>query len=255
MHALLRERAMGSNEINYARLPKRRIGTYEYPSYGDFLKILVKKFSKAGYLVLDAGCGDGRFLKNLREGTYGVELDIERENIKEAKKRKGLKNRFFVIGDLQYLPFKIETFNFIFCRDVLEHVKSGEKAIDELTFVLKKKAVILISTTNLLNPALLLDTLLPNKVSTKVIKKFGGYEYYERTFRFFPWKIIKKLRENELDVKVVMFGYPPIGKPGIYHLYNVKPPMMYYLWIALDRITNFNLLRKFKEVIVAIARK
>ena len=246
---------MVSNEISFARLPKWKIGTYEYPFYRDFLEILVKKFSKAGYLVLDGGCGEGGFLEKLREDTYGVGLDIEREKIKEVNKRKRLKNRFFLIGDLLYLPFKKETFNFIFCRDVLEHVKSGEKTINELTFVLKKNGITIISTTNLLNPALLLDTLLPNKASAKIIKKLGGHEYSERTFRFFPWKIAKKLRQNELDVKLVMFGYPPIGKPWIYHLYNVKPPMIYYLWIALDKMTNFNLFRKFKEIIIAIARK
>lgn len=246
---------MLSNEINFPRLPKWKIGTYEYPIYWDFLEIIVKKFSKAGYLVLDAGCGEGGFLKKLQEDTYGVGLDIERKNIKEANKRKRLKNRFFVIGDLRCLPFKMETFNFIFCRDVLEHVKSGERAINEMAFVLKKNGVILISTTNFLNPALFLDTLIPHKVSAKIIKKLGGLEYYERTFRFFPWKIIKKLRQNELNVKIVMFGYPLIGKPWIYHLYNVKLPIMYYFWIVLDKFTNFGLFRKFKEIIVAIAQK
>ena len=127
-------------EINFACLPKTRIGIYGYPSYWTFLEILFKKFNKAGYLVLDAGCGKGGFLKKLREDTYGVGLDIERENIKEAKNGKGLKSRFFVIGDLEYLPFKMETFNIIFCRNVLEHVKNREKSINELTFVLKKKS-------------------------------------------------------------------------------------------------------------------
>ena len=201
-------------EINFACLPKTGIGIYEYPSYWAFLEILFKRFNKAGYLVLDAGCGKGGFLKELREDTYGVGLDIERENVKEAKKGKGLKSRFFVIGDLEYLPFKMETFNIIFCRNVLEHVKNGEKSINELTFVLKKKGVILISTSNLLNPAILLDTLLPSNVSAKIIKKLGGPEYYERTFRFSPWAIVKKMRENELDVKLVMFGYPSIENRG-----------------------------------------
>jgi len=238
-------------EINFACLPKRRLGIYRFASYWVFLEILFEKFSKAGDLVLDAGCGKGGFLKKLREDTYGVGLDIERENIEEAKKGKGLKNLFFVIGDLEYLPFRMETFNIVFCRNVLEHIKNGEKGINEMTFVLKNNGVILISTSNLLSPAMLLDTLLPKNVSAKIIKKLGGPEYYERIFRFFPFKLVKKLRENGLQVKVVMFGYPQMGKPWIYRNNAcTKLPMVYYPWIIFDRMTNLALFRNFKLMMI-----
>jgi len=241
-------------KISSVRFLKRKIGAYEYPFYRDFLEICFRKFSKAGCLVLDAGCGKGPFLKRLRKDVCGVGIDIERAGIKEAKKGKESKRRFLVRGDLQNLPFKTETFDIIFCQDVLEHVKEGKKAINEMAFVLKKNGVILISTSNLLNPAFLLDTLLPNKVCAKIIKKLGGPEHYERTRRFFPWKFIKELTESGLSVGLIMFGYPPIGKPWMYH-HSVKPPMIYLPWIVFNKMTNFNFLREFKEVIVAIARK
>ncbi len=233
-----------------------RIGMHEFPSYQDFLEIAFKKTSKAGYFFFDAGCGKGGFLAKLSEDIHGFGLDIEKENIIEAeRKRKGSQNRFFVVGDLHYLPFKMETFNIICCRDVLEHVRSGEKVINEFTFVLKKNGICLISTTNLLNPAMLLDTLLPNKIGAKIIKRLGGPEYYERSHRFSPWKMIKKLRENELDFKLIMIGVPPIGKPWIYYNKDIKLPLLYYLWIVFDKITNFNLFKKFKEIIICIVRK
>jgi len=247
---LKEERVIESSEISPTGLPKWKIGTYEYTFHGAFLQILFERFYKAEYLVLDGGCGEGQFLEKLREDVCVVGMDIERENIKEAKKR--YKGHLFVVGDLQHLPFKIQAFHLIFCRDVLEHITKRGKAISEMTFALRKKGVILISTTNLLNPAMLLDTLLPTKVSAKIIKKFKGPEYYERTSRFSPWEITKKLRENGLDVKIIMFGFPSIGKP--WHA-RIDPPMIYRLWTVFDKITNFNLFRKFKEVIVAIARK
>lgn len=243
--------------MNYHELPKWKLGAYEYPSYRGYLKILFDNYNRLGYSVLDAGCGKGGFLLNVEKNACGVGLDIKRENIEEAKKVKGLKT-FFVVGDLQYLPFKNGTFHIILCRDVLEHIKNAEKVIDQFILVLKKRGLILISTTNLLNPAMLSDTLLPSNVSAKIIKKLGGPDYYERNFRFSPWSIIKKFRQNNFDVKLAMFGIPTVGNPRTRSLYsssNVKLPLIYYFWIVLNKLTNFAQLRAFKEVMVTIAWK
>ena len=239
------ESTMESNDTGYAELPKEKIGVYEFPSFWKSLSMLFQKSVKAEHLVLDAGCGKGEFLKSPREGTYHVGLDIERKNIRKAMQRRGA--CAFVLGDVQSLPFRKETHDFVFCRDVLEHVKSCEKTIKAFSFVLKEKGVALISTTNILNPWLFLDTLLPHRVSGKIIKKLGGGEYSERDFRFSPWKIIKTLRENKLEPELMMFGipFPRFDKHSI----------IYYLWITLDKLTNFNPFRRFKEVIVVIARK
>ncbi|MFX0204879.1 MAG: class I SAM-dependent methyltransferase [Candidatus Hodarchaeota archaeon] len=259
---------MGNNKVNsnskeatQTCFPKpfeirtHRLGIYEFPSYQAFLEIICKRISRTGYLFFDAGCGPGAFLAKLPENIYAVGLDFEKKIREAQKKRKGPQNRFFVVGDLHYLPFKMETFNIICCRDVLEHIRCGKKVLDEFTFVLKKNGVILISTTNLLNPVMLLDTLIPSNISAKIIKKLGGPDYDERNYRFSPWKLIKKLRENELDVALVMFGVPPLLKPSSYYTNNVWLPIRYYPWIVLDKITNFNLFKKFKEMIIAIARK
>ena len=235
---------MVSKEKYLVDLPKRRVGNYEYTSHFRYLNMLLTKCVKAGHVVLDAGCGGGKSLEIIRKDSYRVGLDIKKENLLKARMIEG--NNNLVLGDLEYLPFKERAFDFVFCQDVLEHVKSAEKTIREFSFVLKEKGVVAISTTNLLCPWLFFDTFLPSSVSGKLIKKFGGIEHYERSFRFSPWTLFKRLRENKFEPRLLMFGILFLG----FSKYRI----VFYVWSALDRLTNISLFKKFKEVMVVVAR-
>ena len=232
------------------------LGSYEYPFYLGKLQVLFQTHLIESRLVLDAGCGpERRYLSNFFPHTWGVGLDIDRENLVKAKKANTSNNVLFVVGDIQNLPFVENVFDLVVCCDVLEHVEKPDKAVEELAMILRKKGRLLISTSNLLNPAVLIDTLLPNAVSKKIIHRFGGPSYYERSYRFNPWNLAKKLRKCGLSANSLTLGYPPIGKPWLYQFSKLKPPKIFYLWIVFDKLTNIKLLKKFKEVILAIAKK
>lgn len=49
-----------------------------------------------------------------------------------------------VIGDFHYLPFKNETFDTIFAFDIIEHTKSPNNLLDELSHVIHKDGNIII---------------------------------------------------------------------------------------------------------------
>lgn len=214
----------------------------------------MKKFLTYPTVVLDAGCGPKtKFFLGLPQSAWAIGLDIDRENVEKAKKpSKG--NTSLIVGSLQNLPFVKEALDLIVCCDVLEHVREPHKAIKELAMVLRKGGMLLIATTNVLNPVMFIDIRFP-KISKKLVERFSGASFYERTYRFSPWTLAKEIEKYGLMMNLYMFGDPPIGKPWLYHFQRITLPKICYLWIVFDKLTNVRILKKFKETMLAIVKK
>lgn len=115
--------------VSLAKGPLLFINAIEYEIY-KFLKQSAKTVSHESYL-LDAGAGECKY-KNIFSHTYYIAIDFAR----------GDKNWFYrdndVIGKLEYLPFKDESFDASVCTEVLEHVPEPSIVIGEIARVLKK---------------------------------------------------------------------------------------------------------------------
>lgn len=95
-----------------------------------------------GKMILDLGCGSGRFTIALAlagaERVHGI--DLGKKSIIEAAriaKSAGINNITFEAGDILDLPYRDNQFDFIYCNGVLHHTKNMEKGIEELYRVLK----------------------------------------------------------------------------------------------------------------------
>lgn len=111
---------------------------------------LIKKLGlKPGDKVLDVGCGSGHFLTRLEKhlGIKGVGIDISPKSIKLAK-RWQKENLEFRVSKAEKLPFEDESFDYVFCFDVLEHIKEQRQALREMARVLKKDGWLLLYTMN-----------------------------------------------------------------------------------------------------------
>jgi len=96
--------------------------------------------------ILDLGCGKGRFSRELikkypKAEFFGV--DISKEILEYTPKELKTKQGF-----LLDIPFKDETFDFIFCIEALEHAINIDGAIKEIVRVLKPNGKILIIDKN-----------------------------------------------------------------------------------------------------------
>lgn len=137
--------------------------------------------------VLDIGCGTGAHLEDINTKTgadcYGVDLrkDLFVKN----------KNITLVYSDMEALQFKPSEFDRIFSLGTLEHTPRTSNAFREVSRVLKKDGLALIT--------------VPNKISffhiTKKIKQLLGIWKigYERSFT--PHTLISLLREQGLEVQ------------------------------------------------------
>jgi ubiquinone/menaquinone biosynthesis C-methylase UbiE len=105
------------------------------------LKRLVKKCDFQN--ILDIGCGEGIMLMKISDNLVEKEvigIDLSEENISSAK--KNFPPGKFQQGSGYKLGFNDNTFDLVTCLEVLEHMDTPEKAIEEIYRVSKRYAIL-----------------------------------------------------------------------------------------------------------------
>ena len=96
-----------------------------------------------GKLVLDAGCGNGRYSYwAAKYGTQVIGVDLGSGVESAYKNTKDIENTHIIQGDLFNLPFSEEFFDIIFSIGVLMHTGNAKSATKSLTDHLKKDGII-----------------------------------------------------------------------------------------------------------------
>jgi len=104
-------------------------------------------------VVLDAGCGTGRHLREmiLRPDLKIVGLDTNDTELHKAytslQEIPGAQpnNCLVLKADINKLPFAAGSFDCVICSEVLEHIPEHDEALKELVRVLKPQGTIVIS--------------------------------------------------------------------------------------------------------------
>lgn len=106
---------------------------------------VIKKYSRGR--SLDCGCGDGNYMPYFDCETL-VGVDILLLQLKRAKVRN--KDVNLVMADARSLPFKDDTFDFVFCSQLIEHfdLTDGKKMLKEIERVTNSNGDIIVTTPN-----------------------------------------------------------------------------------------------------------
>ncbi len=191
---------------------------------------LINKYFNENNLVLDLGCGNGRFyLSATKQGLSYTGIDNSKELIKIARERHPEGD--FHLGDALKLPFKDDSFDGIFSIAVLHHIPSKEmrlRFLNEAFRVLKKDCFLIITVWSIWNNKklrkeifreALLKIIKPSKMDFQdlMINWYGAEKCYIHAFTL-----------NELK-KLALRSDFSIQESGKINLKNKKSLSNYYL--------------------------
>ncbi len=103
------------------------------------------------YTICDVGCGTGLMLKALSEygEVYGV--DAEQGAVDYCRRSSDITNNEDANAHIQKgmlpddIPFDKESFDYVFCLDVLEHVEDDRRALETLCGLLKSNGWLILT--------------------------------------------------------------------------------------------------------------
>lgn len=146
------------------------------------LRNLIKKFSAGNKpsLALDAGCGTGYFMQDLKEFAFPIGIDNSEHSLSYAKK----KTKNIIRGDICNMPFKDEAFDLITTLGVLynETVTDDDAAIKEFSRVLKNNGILII------------DESAYNFLRSRYNASWGAIRRYTRS------QLSAKLKSNGFEI-------------------------------------------------------
>jgi SAM-dependent methyltransferase len=122
------------------------VGTAIVSPEFDWLFERMAKIVKSGK-ALDVGCQSAYLLSKLRmprESLYGI--DVTPGPLRLAVQR--LEGASFCQADATRIPYQSDTFSYLFCTEVLEHIPNGEEVLKDCFRVIKPGGVAFFTVPN-----------------------------------------------------------------------------------------------------------
>jgi len=133
-----------------------------------YMTNMLSDFKKNGKII-DIGCGTGEMLQVLKKHkflTYG--LDYSFKMLHEISKETVNQQLPLINCDIENLPFRDESFDGEICAGVIEYLNENQKALREISRILKPGGLAIISLSNRLSPARLFEPLAHNLIGQKI---------------------------------------------------------------------------------------
>lgn len=199
------------------------------PLIGKNLMRILKKINPKNKRILDVGCGYGKLIQQTKKeypDNEFIGVDLNSNDVSIAK--SNLKFGNFFVMELESLNFKPASFDLIFCADTLEHAYNSEKAIEELSRVLKRNGLLILSVPNYFNITGLFK-LFFEKLGFYERNTFNGFRIspveHENFLTYF--KLKKLLKKSEFTISYL---------EGIELLGGIIPFLgLYYTWYLIGK--------------------
>lgn len=169
-----------------------------------FLKNLLKN-SKGKILII--GCGSEDDMEIIPANCEGIGIDISEEAIEQSQEKYP---RFkYYVANATNMPFDENSFDYVVCSEVIEHIPNNEKVLSEIKRILKNKGTFIVTTPNWIN-----WYGLARKIGESVTKKpfTSGDQPIDNWST--PGSLKKKLIKHNFNIRKFkgLWYYPPFGK-------------------------------------------
>ena len=122
-------------------------GSFAHKTTGKLIGFKQIPVPHSGAKALDLGCGDGYWSEKLKAlGYKTISIDIEREfpNVDADHPYKGM----IPLNANRDLPFPNNSFDVIWCSEVIEHLDNARHAAKEIQRLVKPMGVYVVTTPN-----------------------------------------------------------------------------------------------------------
>jgi len=198
---------------------------------------IVKKYTPGK--ILDIGCSTGDFifeLKKLGWNTFGVDISYN------ALKKSREKNLNVILNDLSFgLPFKDESFDYVYTSEVIEHVLDTSLFLKEIYRVLRPHGTLFLTTPNMVS------------LTRRITLFFGmqppllGYDFEHNDaghVRYYTSQVLyNHIKEHGFKIKKSLGDYIHI------------PRMSYFFKKICSFPASLPILKNFSNSFIVIAEK
>lgn len=166
--------------------------------------------------VLDVGCGAGNMLERVGKGKlYGIDLSAFALGLAKSRLNN---NAILQKGNAESLPYKSNSFDKLFCSEVIEHTLHPERIIDEMHRVLNPEGVCVISIPNEKLSINIKKILRQTGLSRFILPANKGdeskiYDVCEWHLHVFSLGSLRKMVKEKFEIthkKGIPFGFIPV---------------------------------------------
>ena len=214
-----------------------------YPSYRFSWQVYSDKLDELSgkqKVWLDAGCGRNVTIRDFpAKYSLGIDLEVHPELENEHR---------FIKGSLDDLPFRGGVFDLLTAHFVVEHLDYPDVVFKEFSRVLKPGGCLLIRTTNRLNYAFFIASLIPNGLRRRIVRAVYGrqVDIYQTRYRLNTPIALRKISLTS------GLGLESVVMTENLHLVH---PLVFAVSLVIERILSIGPLRNLKNMIVAVYRK
>jgi SAM-dependent methyltransferase len=183
-----------------------------------------------GKLILEAGCGAGRFTEILlNKGAIVVSVDLSDAVDSNQRNFPISKNHFICQADINDLPFKNNFFDIVICLGVIQHTRNSEEAINSLYSHVKKDGNLVIDHYR--RTISFMTRLLPiYRYMLKYFKLNDSLQFTESLVKF--WFPIHRLLGKNLFLYAILSRVSPIVT--YFYSYPLLSLQAQYDWSIMD---------------------
>jgi ubiquinone/menaquinone biosynthesis C-methylase UbiE len=109
----------------------------------EFIEKTASRLVKPGMKVLDVGAGDSPYRKYFKDTIYKSQDAIPLES-HQLRDGKGY-GQIDIVSDICNIPVEDESMDVVLCTEVLEHVPDPIAAVNEITRILKKDGILILT--------------------------------------------------------------------------------------------------------------